>query len=137
MKSQRQPDEDARANLDRIVDGQLCAEHDGDLEAILAPMADSIALNVVGSTAGPIRRLVAVRCRYREFLTATVHERGVSIRPLIVRDLVFDERTSRGRVTGPALEIGGRGRWIAMAATACHGHRQRQTQQCNDRFPAM
>jgi hypothetical protein len=113
MKSQRQPDDDARANLDRIVDGQLCAEHDGDLEAILASMADSIVHDVVGSADGPIRGREAVRRRYQQSLAATVHEQDVPIRRLYGDDFVFDEHAWHGRLTGRAFDIDGHGRWIS------------------------
>jgi predicted ester cyclase len=116
MQSPQQPDEDVRAYLDRIVDGQLCAEHDGDIEAILAPMADSIVHDVVGSADGPIRGIEAVRRRYQEFLTATVHERDVPIRRLYGKDFVFDEHAWHGRLTGRAFEIDGHGRWISYRA---------------------
>ena len=100
-------------HLDRIVDAQLCAEHDGDLEAILAAMADSIVLDIVGSTDGLIQGLEAVRRRYQELLTATVHERDVPIRRLYGRDFVLDEHAWHGRLTGRAFEIDGHGRWIS------------------------
>jgi hypothetical protein len=113
MKPQTDSDEDARAALDRIVDGQMCAEHDGDLEAILAPMADSIVHDVVGSAEGPIRGREAVRHRYQDFLTATIHERDVPIRRLYGRDFVFDEHAWHGRLTGRAFDMDGHGRWIS------------------------
>jgi hypothetical protein len=113
MKPQADHDEDARAMFDRIIDDQLCAEHDGDLEAILAPMADSIVHDVVGSADGPIRGLAAVRRRYQEFLTAVVHERDVPIRRLYGRDFALDEHAWHGRLTGHAFEIDGHGRWIS------------------------
>ena len=112
MKPQTDSGEDALA-FDRIVDGQLRAEHDGDLEAILAPMADLIVHDVVGSADGPIRGLAAVRRRYQEFLTATVHERDVPIRRLYGSDFVFDEHAWHGRLTGHAFDIDGHGRWIS------------------------
>jgi hypothetical protein len=44
---QQAVDPDVRAELDRLVDGQLRAEHDGDLEGILASMADvDVAMKV-------------------------------------------------------------------------------------------
>ncbi len=113
MKSQPQPNEDARARLDHIVDAQLCAEHDGDIEAILALMADSIVHDVVGSADGPIQGLEAVRRRYQESLAATVHESDVPIRRSYGKDFVLDEHAWHGRLTGRAFEIDGHGRWIS------------------------
>jgi hypothetical protein len=109
----RDPDKDARAGLDRIVDEQLRAEHDGDLAAILAPMADAVVHDVVGSTNNPIEGLEAVRRRYRDQLAATVHERDVPLRRLYGRDLVLDEHVWHGRQTGRAFEIDGHGRWLS------------------------
>ncbi len=99
--------------LDRIVDAQLCAEHDGDLEAILAPMADDIVHDVVGSADGPIQGFEAVRRRYQEWSAATVHERDVPIRRLYGRDFVLEEHAWHGRLTGRAFDIDGHGRWIS------------------------
>ena len=39
VKPQQEPEEVGQADLYRLVDAQLRAEHDGDIEAILAPMA--------------------------------------------------------------------------------------------------
>jgi hypothetical protein len=58
----------------------------------------------------------AVRHRYQEFLTATVHERDVPIRRLYGQDFVFDEHSSHGLVIGRAFEIDGHGRWISYRA---------------------
>ena len=76
-------------------------------------MADSIVHDVVGSADGPVHGLAAVRRRYQEFLTATVHERDVPIRRLYGKDFVFDEHAWHGRLTGHAFDIDGHGRWIS------------------------
>jgi len=106
-------DEDGRANLDRIVDGLLRAEHDGDLAAILAPMADGVVHDVVGSTDNPVQGLEAVRRRYRDQLAVTVHEGVVPLRRLYGRDFVLDEHVWHGRLTGRAFDIDGHGRWLS------------------------
>ena len=113
MKTQQDLDADAREGLDRLVDAQLCAEHDGDLEAILATMADSVVHDVVGSPDNPVQGLEAVRRRYRDLLSATVHERDVPVRRLYGRDFVLDEHIWHGRLTGRAYEIDGHGRWMS------------------------
>ena len=112
MKPQQDPDE-AQADLDRLVDAQLRAEHDGDIEAILASMADAIVHDVVGSTDNPIQGLEAVRRRYHDLLAATVHERDVPLRRLYGPDFVLDEHVWSGRLTGRAFDIDGHGRWIS------------------------
>jgi uncharacterized protein len=106
-------DADARASLDRLVDGQLRAEHDGDIEAILAPMTEAIVHEVVGLADDPIHGLEAVRGRYRDHLAATVHERDTPIRRRYGRDFVIDEHVWSGRLTGRAFDIDGRGRWLS------------------------
>ena len=113
MKPQQDPEEDGHGELDRLVDGQLRAEHDGDIEAILARMADAIVHDLVGSTDNPIQGLEAVRHRYHDLLAATVHERDVPLRRLYGRDFVLDEHVWSGRLTGRAFEIDGHGRWIS------------------------
>ena len=102
-----------RAALDRLVDGRLRAEHDGDLEAIVAPMSDAIVHEVVGSPAGPIHGLADVRRRYADMLAATVHEQDGPIRRLYGSDFVLDEHMWSGRLTGRAFEIDGHGRWLS------------------------
>ncbi len=106
-------DAEARASLDRLVDGQLRAEHDGDIEGILAPMTEGIVHEVVGLADEPIHGLEAVRGRYRDLLAATVHERDIPIRRRYGRDLVIDEHVWSGRLTGRAFDIDGRGRWLS------------------------
>jgi hypothetical protein len=107
------PGHDGRAALDRLVDGQLRAEHDGDIEAILAPMADAIVHDVVGSTSNPIQGLAAVRQRYHDLLAASVHERDVPVRRLYGAGFVLDEHVWSGRLTGRAFDMDGHGRWIS------------------------
>lgn len=113
VQSRQDPDDDRRATLDRLVDAQLRAEHDGDIEAILAPMSDAIVHDVVGLCANPIQGLGAVRRRYHDLLAATVHERDVPLRRLYAQDFVLDEHVWSGRLTGRAFEIEGRGRWFS------------------------
>jgi hypothetical protein len=102
-----------RADLDRLVDAQLRAEHDGDIEAILAPMADSVVHDLVGALENPVQGLHAVRRRYNELIAATVHERDVPLRRLYGPDFVIDEHVWSGRLTGRAFEIDGHGRWLS------------------------
>jgi hypothetical protein len=66
-----QPDryQDGQADLDRLVDARLRAEHDGDIEAILAPLAEAIVHDVVGSIDNPIQGCEAVRRRYAEHVS--------------------------------------------------------------------
>lgn len=113
MKPLPNADEDGHAELDRLIDAQLRAEHDGDLAAILAPMADGVVHDVVGSTDNPVQGLEAVRRRYRDQLAATVHERDVPLRRLYGRDFVLDEHVWHGRLTGRAFDIDGHGRWVS------------------------
>ena len=110
---QLDPDANARAELDRLVDGQLRAEHDGDIEGILAPMTDSVIHEIVGLADDPIQGLEAVRWRYRDLLAASVHERDVPIRRWYGRDFVLDEHVWSGRLTGRAFDIDGHGRWLS------------------------
>jgi uncharacterized protein len=110
VKPQADPDEDGRASLDRIVDAHLRAEHDGDLAAILASMADTVVHDVVGSPEGPIEGPEALRQRYRDLLAATVHESDTPLRRLYGRGFVIDEHLWHGRVTGRAFDIDGHGR---------------------------
>ena len=112
MESQPDVDAVSQADLDRLVDAQLRAEHDGDIEAILAPMADAIVHDVVGSPDDPVQGLEAVRRRYQDVLAATVHERDVPIRRLYGTDFVLDEHVWSGRLTGRAFGIDGHGRWL-------------------------
>ena len=107
------PTPESRAQLDRLVDAQLRAEHDGDVEAILAPMAASISHDVVGSASISVHGLEAVRRRYRDLLAATVHERDVPLRRLYGPGFVLDEHVWSGRLTGRAYELDGHGRWIS------------------------
>jgi predicted ester cyclase len=113
MTSQQDLDEDRQADLDRLVDGQLRAEHDGDVEAILASMAATVVHDLVGSADNPIHGLEAVRRRYQDLLAATVHERDVPLRRLYGQDHVLDEHVWSGRLTGRAFEIDGHGRWLS------------------------
>jgi hypothetical protein len=106
-------DPNHRADLDRLVDGQLRAEHDGDIEGILAPMTAGIVHEVVGLADDPIHGLEAVRRRYRELLAATVHERDVPIRRRYGPGFVLDEHVWSGRLTGRAFDIDGHGRWLS------------------------
>ena len=112
MRQPQSSDPDARAVLDRLVDGQLRAEHDGDIEGILAPMADGIVHDVVGLADGPIQGREAVRQRYRELLSVSVHERDVPLQRRYGGDFVLDEHLWSGRLTGRAFDIDGRGRWL-------------------------
>ncbi len=73
VKPQQDTPEDDRLVLDRLVNAQLRAEHDGDIEAILAPMAEAIVHDEVGLANNPIHGLEAVRRRYDDLLPATVH----------------------------------------------------------------
>jgi hypothetical protein len=102
-----------RHALDLVADGQLRAQHDGDIEAIVAAMSDAVIHDVVGSADNPIHGLDAVRRRYREQLGATVHERDVPVRRLYGPGFVLDEHTWQGRVTGRAFELDGHGRWMS------------------------
>jgi anti-sigma factor RsiW len=113
MTPQQDLDEDRQADLDRLVDGQLRAEHDGDVEAILASMAAAVVHDLVGSADNPIHGLEAVRRRYQDLLAATVHERDVPLRRLYGQDHVLDEHVWSGRLTGRAFEIDGHGRWLS------------------------
>jgi hypothetical protein len=113
MKPYHDPDETTRADFDRLVETQLRAEHDGDIEAILAPMADAIVHDVVGSPDDPIHGLEAVRHRYHDVLAATVHERDVPLRRLYGADFVLDEHVWHGRLTGRAFDNDGHGRWLS------------------------
>jgi len=113
MTPQQDLDEDRQADLDRLVDGQLRAEHDGDVEAILASMAATVVHDLVGSADNPIHGLEAVRRRYQDLLAATVHERDVPLRRLYGQDYVLDEHVWSGRLTGRAFEIDGHGRWLS------------------------
>jgi anti-sigma factor RsiW len=103
----------ARADLDRLVDGQLRAEHDGDIEGILAPMAATVVHEIVGLAEDPIQGLDAVRRRYRDLLAASVHERDTPIRRRHGAGFVLDEHTWSGRLTGRAFDIDGKGRWLS------------------------
>ena len=103
----------ARADLDRLVDGQMRAEHDGDIEGILAPMSDAISHEIVGLDDAPIHGLEAVRQRYRDLLAASVHERDLPIRRRYGTDFVLDEHLWSGRLTGRAFEIDGQGRQLS------------------------
>lgn len=105
--------EAGRAELDQLVDVQLRAEHDGDVEAILASMAETVIHDLVGSLDNPIQGLPAVRRRYHDVLAATVHERDVPLRRLYGPNFVLDERVWSGRLTGRAFDIDGHGRWIS------------------------
>src|ERR1035437_6741307 len=113
MTPQQDLDEDRQADLDRLVDGQLRAEHDGDVEAILPWMAATVVHDLVGSADNPIHGLEAVRRRYQDLLAATVHERDVPLRRLYGQDHVLDEHVWSGRLTGRAFEIDGHGRWLS------------------------
>jgi uncharacterized protein len=113
MKPHEDPTQDARASLDRLVDTQLCAEHDGDIEAILATMADSVVHDVVDSAENPVQGLAAVRRRYRDLLAATIHEHDVPMRRLYGEGFVLDEHVWHGRLTGRAFGIDGRGRLVS------------------------
>jgi hypothetical protein len=110
---QQDLDGHTQADLDRLVDGQLRAEHDGDIEAILAPMTDAIVHEVVGLPDDPVHGLDAVRRRYGDLLAATVHERDVPLRRRYGRDFVLDEHVWSGRLTGRAFGMDGHGRWIS------------------------
>jgi hypothetical protein len=128
---QQDLDANERADLDRLVDGQLRAEHDGDIEGILAPMTDAIVHEVVGLTDDPIQGLEAVRHRYRELLAASVHERDVPIRRRYGKDFVLDEHVWSGRLTGRAFDIDGHGRWLSHRVLwlleVCDGRIVRET----------
>jgi hypothetical protein len=102
-----------RAGLDRLVDGQLRAEHDGDLDGILAPMTEAIVHEVVGLDGGPVCGHDAVRRRYRELLAATVHEVDLPIRRRYGPGFVLDEHEWTGRITGRAFGIDGHGRRLS------------------------
>jgi hypothetical protein len=108
--------EAGRAELDQLVDVQLRAEHDGDIEAILASMAETVVHDMVGSLDNPIHGLAAVRGRYRDVLAATVHERDVPLRRLYGPNFVLDEHVWSGRLTGRAFGLEGHGRWISHRA---------------------
>ena len=103
----------SRNELDRLVDARLRAEHDGDMEAILASMSDAIVHDAVGSFDDPIVGIEAVRRRYHDVLAATVHERDTPLRRLYGRDFVLDEHIWSGRLTGRAFDIDGHGRWMS------------------------
>jgi hypothetical protein len=113
MKAAQTPYDAGRARLDRLVDAQLRAEHDGDIEAIVAPMADVIVHDMVGSENNPVHGTEAVRTRYRDLLAGSVHERDLPLRRLYGRDLVLDEHIWTGRLTGRAFETDGRGQWLS------------------------
>jgi hypothetical protein len=51
VKPQPERYEDGQADLDRLVDARLRAEHDGDIEAILAPLAQAIVHDGAGGSA--------------------------------------------------------------------------------------
>ncbi len=102
-----------RAELDRLIDTQLRAEHDGDIEAILAPMAETVVHDLVGSLDNPVQGLPAVRRRFHDALAATVHERDVPVRRLYGADFVLDEHVWSGRLIGRAFDLEGHGRWIS------------------------
>jgi hypothetical protein len=107
-----QPGDDERRNLDRLVDAQLRAEHDADIEAILALMSDAVVHDVVGLADNPVRGLVAVRRRYQAFLGATVHLRDEPLARRYGAGFVIDEHVWSGRLTGRAFDIDGHGRQL-------------------------
>jgi uncharacterized protein len=102
-----------RTTLDRIIDVQLRAEHDGDVQAIVGAMDEGVVHDLVGSLDNPVQGLAAVRRRYQDLLAATVHERDIPLRRLYGPDFVVDEHVWSGRLTGRAFELDGRGRWIS------------------------
>ena len=113
MNADSAADHAARDRLDRLVDGQLRAQHDGDLEAIVASMAPGVVYDVVGADDNPIQGIAAVRHRYRELVGSTLHERDVPVRRLYGPDFVLDEHLWQGRVIGRAFGHDGRGRWLS------------------------
>ena len=104
------------AELDRLVEGQLRAEHDGDVEAIVGSMAKAVVHDLVGSIDNPVHGLAAVRRRYHDVLSATVHERDVPVRRLYGPDFVLDEHIWSGRLIGRAFDLDGHGRRISHRA---------------------
>lgn len=113
MKSREDRVDGRRVDFDRLIEDQLRAEHDGDIDGILSHMADAIVHDEVGATHNPIQGLEAVRCWYRDQLAATVHERDVPRRRLYGIDFVLDEYVWQGRLTGRAFEIDGHGRRLS------------------------
>ena len=107
-----QPGDDERRTLDRLVDAQLRAEHDADVDAILALMSDAVIHDVVGLAEGPVHGLAAVRRRYQASFAATVHLRDEPLGRRYGAGFVVDEHVWSGRLTGHAFGIDGRGRQL-------------------------
>ena len=105
-----------RSALDRLVDSQLRAEHDGDVEAIVGSMAPGVVHDLVGSIDNPVHGISAVRSRYHDVLAATVHERDVPVRRLYGPDFILDEHIWSGRLIGRAFDLDGHGRQISHRA---------------------
>jgi ketosteroid isomerase-like protein len=102
-----------RASLDRLVETQLRAVGDSDLETLLTTMTDDIEYDIVGTSANPVRGKDAVRAHYLQEFANAVQERHIPLRRLYGEGFVIDELVWEGRITGRAGSLLGKGRRVS------------------------
>ena len=103
---------DGQFYLDKIVDAQLLAEQEGNIEAIVAAMVDAVEFEAIGPWSGSASGRDAVRKYYEAWVVAVLPERLVRIRRIQCQGLVVDETLWEGRVIGAVGGVAGRGRRV-------------------------
>ena len=103
---------DGQFYLDKIVDAQLLAEQEGNVEAIVAEMVDAVEFEAVGPWSGSANGRDAVRKYYQAWVVAVLPERVVRIRRIHGPGLVVDESLWEGRVIGAVGGVAGLGRRV-------------------------
>ena len=103
-----------RLKLDQLVDTQLRAVGDSDLETLLTTMTDDIEFDMVGGPAKPVRGKDAVRAHYLHEFANAMQERSIPLRRLYGDGFVIDEMVWEGRITGRVGTLLGNGRRVTQ-----------------------
>lgn len=120
-----------RAKLDLLVDTQLHALRDGDVETLLGTMTEDVEYDLVGTTPNSVHGKDAVRTHHLQELANIMHERDVPLRRLYGDGFVIDEMIWEGRITGKVGSLVGHGRRVTQRILRIFelrdGHVARQT----------
>jgi len=103
-----------RARLDLLVDTQLHALRDGDVETITSTMTDDVEYDLVGAFPNSVRGRDAVRAHLLREFANTMYERDVPLRRLYGDGFVVDEMIWEGRITGRVGSLVGHGRRVTQ-----------------------
>jgi steroid delta-isomerase-like uncharacterized protein len=103
-----------RAEMDRLIEQHLVAEHSGDADGCVAMYSDDVIHDVVGAPHGPLSGPAAAKGFY-EMLTANVKTERMDVNHAWYGDdFCVAERQFHGTVPGEFLGVPGNGREVSF-----------------------